>query len=696
MTIGVFVDGQDRPATVFGCVAAPSTPGTAATRCTSGSSQGGTFTPVLWDLPVGHRMRMIGPKGKFMLEPEDDRTHLFVSSGTGNAPFISMMRQALADGGPRRAVFLNGVSHVRDLGYRDILEGWEASGEYPVRYIPTVSRPNEPSNADWMGRTGRVETIVAPIVEELGLRPDDTIAYLCGNPDMIQSRRGDPPRAGLRRRTPSRRSSTGRRARSRAGPRAPTWRPRSMPPRRTPTSRAVRPRRSARPPTPRRRSGHRARGPRSRLPARGCRGPSRHGSRRREARLTASDRRRRDQVAQAALGISAARHAASPGGQVARRPARSGWTIGRTCLDSAWTERDVERLDRKCPARAPGADRDHRRAESIGAMTSQSAGHHPLADEVELVVQRTTDRSVALTIVVTRAAQRDEGGEDPAGVACVVEQDIVERERRRVRRRAGRDEALHDDEPKLAIPMPDVPPKQRRPERAVGSAAARTRRRTRGEAGDPTGSSSSAIDGRTASPRRAIAPCRSLQRPRVVEPREHRRDGELVARLHRVEGGTPDGDVIVDEKSSGRRPVPRVQRFERSGRAAPDRGVGRRRMRCARPPPGAAERVRRPMPQGPPAPPGGPRCRGSSTSEASSAVVRGDDILASRSRPSRAARGSVLTSSRTRDLLVLVCRPRVRHRRPARDVDAARPPAPDRRPDTGGSPTTSRRGTPPW
>jgi ferredoxin-NADP reductase len=148
---------------------------------------GGTFTPVLWDLPVGHRMRMIGPKGKFMLEPDDDRTHLFVSSGTGNAPFIAMMRQALADGTPRKAVFLNGVSHVRDLGYRDILERWESSGEYPVRYIPTVSRPTDPANADWTGRTGRVETIVGPIVEELGLGPNDTVAYLCGNPDMIQS-----------------------------------------------------------------------------------------------------------------------------------------------------------------------------------------------------------------------------------------------------------------------------------------------------------------------------------------------------------------------------------------------------------------------------------------------------------------------------------------------------------------------------
>ena len=146
---------------------------------------GGTFTPLLWDLPEGHRMRMIGPKGKFVLEPDDDRVHLFISSGTGNAPFVSMMRELLAAGRPRRAVFLNGVSHARDLGYRELLEGWEASGEYPVTFIPTVSRPTDPGNAGWTGRTGRVESIVAPAFADLGLSPDSTIAYLCGNPDMI-------------------------------------------------------------------------------------------------------------------------------------------------------------------------------------------------------------------------------------------------------------------------------------------------------------------------------------------------------------------------------------------------------------------------------------------------------------------------------------------------------------------------------
>ncbi len=143
------------------------------------------FTTALWRLPVGHRMRMIGPKGKFMLQPDDERTHLFISTGTGIAPFISQMRTLLMDGTPRRVVMLNGVSYVHDLGYRPLLEGWQASGEYPVTYIPTVSRPNDPANAGWTGRGGRVEANIADVCDELGLTPANTIAYICGNPEMI-------------------------------------------------------------------------------------------------------------------------------------------------------------------------------------------------------------------------------------------------------------------------------------------------------------------------------------------------------------------------------------------------------------------------------------------------------------------------------------------------------------------------------
>jgi ferredoxin/flavodoxin---NADP+ reductase len=186
MTIGVFVGSKivQRP---YSVASDPGVAGSEGYEFYVRVVEGGTFTPLLWQLPEGHRMRMIGPKGKFVLEPDDDRIHLFISSGTGNAPFVSMMRALLREGRPRRVVFLNGVSYVRDLGYRDLVEDWQRSGEYPVTFVPTVSRPQDPLNSGWTGRTGRVESIIEPVLDDLGLGAADTITYLCGNPDMILS-----------------------------------------------------------------------------------------------------------------------------------------------------------------------------------------------------------------------------------------------------------------------------------------------------------------------------------------------------------------------------------------------------------------------------------------------------------------------------------------------------------------------------
>jgi ferredoxin--NADP+ reductase len=147
--------------------------------------RGGAFTPLAFALPVGHGLRVLAPKGKFTLQPDDDRIHLFISSGTGIAPFVSMARTLLADGRPRRAIYLNGVSYVSDIGYAELLNGWSASGEYPATYVPSISRPNDPANAGWTGRTGRVETIIQSALKNLGVSPAGAVAYLCGNPEMI-------------------------------------------------------------------------------------------------------------------------------------------------------------------------------------------------------------------------------------------------------------------------------------------------------------------------------------------------------------------------------------------------------------------------------------------------------------------------------------------------------------------------------
>ena len=184
MTTGVIADGKllQRPYSVS---SGPSTAGTEGYELFVRHVPILRFTTALWRLEVGHRMRLIGPKGKFMLEPDDTRTHLYVSTGTGIAPFVSMIRETVAQGKPRKTVLLNSCSFADELGYRRELEAWERDPGYRLRYVPSISRPSDPRNDGWSGKVGRAEQIIADLCREYGLHPEQTVVYICGNPEMI-------------------------------------------------------------------------------------------------------------------------------------------------------------------------------------------------------------------------------------------------------------------------------------------------------------------------------------------------------------------------------------------------------------------------------------------------------------------------------------------------------------------------------
>jgi ferredoxin--NADP+ reductase len=149
---------------------------------------GATFTPLLWALPDGSRIRLGPPKGLFRLERGDTRTHLFVATGTGLAPFVSMVRTALgpARATAPRAIVVHGVSREPELAYRDLLSHWGRE-HLNVVYRPVLSRPPDIAPGGWPGHVGRLDTALGPIAAELAVDPTDTVAYVCGNPGMIAS-----------------------------------------------------------------------------------------------------------------------------------------------------------------------------------------------------------------------------------------------------------------------------------------------------------------------------------------------------------------------------------------------------------------------------------------------------------------------------------------------------------------------------
>ena len=152
----------------------------------------GTFTPRLWALRVGTRLRLGRAKGLFTLRPDDPRAHLLIGTGTGIAPLVSMLEALAADEAARprndddtpRAVVIHGVARVGELAYRDRIEGM-AGGQTRIRYSPLISRPTHPDNARWTGLTGRIDARLDELCDVHGLAPADSVAYLCGNPGVI-------------------------------------------------------------------------------------------------------------------------------------------------------------------------------------------------------------------------------------------------------------------------------------------------------------------------------------------------------------------------------------------------------------------------------------------------------------------------------------------------------------------------------
>jgi ferredoxin--NADP+ reductase len=96
-----------------------------------------------------------------------------------------MIRETMAQGKPRKTILINGCSFADELGYREELEAWEQDPAYRLSYVPTISRPSDPRNEGWAGLTGRAEQVITETCKHFSLRPEKTVVYICGNPEMI-------------------------------------------------------------------------------------------------------------------------------------------------------------------------------------------------------------------------------------------------------------------------------------------------------------------------------------------------------------------------------------------------------------------------------------------------------------------------------------------------------------------------------
>ena len=149
----------------------------------------GALTPRLFSLKIGDRI-WLGPKiaGMFTFDQVPaDADVVMIATGTGLAPYMSMLSTHLMCGGSRKVAVLHGARHSWDLGYRSELMTLQHLCPN-FTYLPIISRPND-EPAPWIGPAGYVQDLWknGAVKKAWGFDPTpmNTHIFLCGAPAMI-------------------------------------------------------------------------------------------------------------------------------------------------------------------------------------------------------------------------------------------------------------------------------------------------------------------------------------------------------------------------------------------------------------------------------------------------------------------------------------------------------------------------------
>jgi ferredoxin-NADP reductase len=138
----------------------------------------GLVSPFLFALRPGDEIDIQEPLGYFTLRHPGHRV-VFVATGTGIAPFRSMLLEHLPKGNPH-ITLLFGARYDYGLLYRAEFEEMLRTHSH-FHLLTTITRPG----ADWTGRTGRVQAHLDEALELTSYDRDTIDVYICGLKEMV-------------------------------------------------------------------------------------------------------------------------------------------------------------------------------------------------------------------------------------------------------------------------------------------------------------------------------------------------------------------------------------------------------------------------------------------------------------------------------------------------------------------------------
>jgi ferredoxin--NADP+ reductase len=144
----------------------------------------GKLTPKLFDLKPGDKVSMAKKfVGHFHLDKVGPAKNLWLAgTGTGLAPYISMVRDGKCWDMYEKVIIYHGVRTGSQLAYADELRALEEQRPGQFFYLPTVSREEVANTLQ-----GRITTTWEEAMAKVGapIEPEGTRFMLCGNRAML-------------------------------------------------------------------------------------------------------------------------------------------------------------------------------------------------------------------------------------------------------------------------------------------------------------------------------------------------------------------------------------------------------------------------------------------------------------------------------------------------------------------------------